>query len=129
MTLTNLLPELEGRVALPGDDGYAAAAQPWNLAIRLAPAAVVEVASVADVQAVVRHARAEGLRVAPQSTGHGAEQLASDLGAAILVKTGRLDGIAIDAERRVAKIGAGVKAGALAAAAAAHNLAAPLGVA
>src|SRR4051812_34008425 len=123
MTLTDLLPDLDGRLALPGDDGHAAAAQPWNLAIRLAPAAVVEVATIADVQAVVRRARAAGLRVAPQTTGHGAEQLTSDLRDAILLKTTGLDAIAIDAERRVARIGAGVKAGALAAAAAAHGLA------
>jgi FAD/FMN-containing dehydrogenase len=129
MTLPTLLPEVEGPVLLGGDDGYAAAAQPWNLAIHLAPAAVVEAASVADVQAVVRHARAQGLRVAPQSTGHGAEQLTGDLSDAILLRTGRLDHLAVDADRRVARIGAGVKAGALAAAAAAHGLAAPLGVA
>jgi FAD/FMN-containing dehydrogenase len=130
MTLTDPLPTLDGRLLLPGDDGFEAAATPWNLAIAQLPAAVAEVASVADVQAVLAHARAAGLRVAAQSTGHGAEAL--DTGAlrgAILIRTHALDEIAIDAGARRARIGAGVRASALAAAAAEHGLAPVLGLA
>jgi FAD/FMN-containing dehydrogenase len=130
MTLTDPLPTLDGRLLLPGDDGFEAAAQPWNLAIAQLPAAVAEVASVADVQAVLAHARAAGLRVAAQSTGHGAEAL--DTGAlreAILIRTHALGDISIDAAARRARIGAGVKAAALAAAAAEHGLAPVLGLA
>jgi hypothetical protein len=129
MTLTDLLPELEGRALLPGDDAFAAASTPWNTAIALRPAAVVEAASVADVRAVVQYAARAGLHVAPQSTGHGAEALGSDLAGAVLLRTGALDAIAIDAEARRARVGAGVTAGALARAAGAHGLAAPLGLA
>jgi FAD/FMN-containing dehydrogenase len=130
MTLTDPLPTLDGRLLLPGDDGFEAAAQPWNLAIAQRPAAVAEVASVADVQAVLAHARAAGQRVAAQSTGHGAEAL--DTGAlreAILIRTHALDAIEIDAGARRARIGAGVKAAAVAAAAAEHGLVPVVGLA
>ncbi|HEX5925099.1 MAG TPA: FAD-binding protein [Baekduia sp.] len=124
------LPTLHGRLVSPGDDGYDDARQGWNLAVDQRPAAVAEAASAADVQAVVRHALATDVRVAPQATGHGAEALALDaLRGAILLKTAGLDAIAVDPAARTATIGAGVKAGALAAAAAVHGLAPVLGLA
>jgi FAD/FMN-containing dehydrogenase len=130
MTLTDPLPKLDGRLLLPGDDGFDDAGRPWNRAIEQRPAAVAEVASVADVQAVIAHARAAGLRVAAQATGHGAEALDTGaLGAAVLVRTHRLDGVAIDREARTARIGAGATAGAVARAAGEHGLAPVLGLA
>jgi hypothetical protein len=119
---------LDGRLLRPGDDGYDHARQPWNTAMDQRPAAVVEAATIADVQAVVRHARAAGLRVAPQGTGHGSEALA-DLDGAILLRTAALDTITIDAGRRIAHVGAGARAGAVADAAGEHGLAPVLGVA
>jgi FAD/FMN-containing dehydrogenase len=130
MTLTDPLPTLAGRLLLPGDDGFDDAARPWNLAIAQRPAAVAEVASVADVQLVIAHARAAGLRVAPQSTGHGAEALDTGLlREAILLRTHRLGDVTIDPQARTARAGAGVTAAALGAAAAEHGLAPVLGLA
>jgi FAD/FMN-containing dehydrogenase len=124
------LPTLQGRLVSPGDDGYNDARLGWNLAVDQRPAAVAEAASAADVQAVVRHALATDVRVAPQATGHGAEALELDaLRGAILLKTAGLDAIAVDPAARTATIGAGVTAGALAAAAAEHGLAPVLGLA
>jgi hypothetical protein len=124
------LPTHDGRLVLPSDDGYDDVRRGWNLAVDQRPAAVAEAASAADVQAVVRHARAAGLRVAPQATGHGAEALSLDaLRGAILVKTAGLDAIAVDPAARTATVGAGVTAGALSAAAAEHGLLPVLGLA
>jgi FAD/FMN-containing dehydrogenase len=120
--------DLDGRLLLPGDPDYDAARQPWNRSVRQEPAAVVEAASVADVQATLRHARALGLRVAPQSTGHGSESLAP-LDGAILLRTAALDAVEVDAGARIARVGAGATAGAVAAAAGAHGLAPVLGLA
>jgi FAD/FMN-containing dehydrogenase len=39
------------------------------------PAVVVVAGSAADVVQAVRHARAHGMRIAPQGTGHGAAPL------------------------------------------------------
>ena len=58
----------------PGDDGYDAARQAWNLVADQRPAAVVHAADADDVAAVVRFAAGAGLRVAPQATGHGARR-------------------------------------------------------
>jgi FAD binding domain len=128
--MTQILPNLDGRLALPGDAAYDDARCSWNLAVDQHPAGVVSARSVADVQAVVRHARAAGLRVAPQSTGHGSEALDLDaLRGAILLKTDGLDAIAIDSATRTATVGAGVTASALADAAAPYGLAPVLGVA
>ncbi|HET6507581.1 MAG TPA: FAD-binding protein [Baekduia sp.] len=128
--MTQILPDLDGRLALPGDAAYDDARRGWNLAVDQRPAAVAHAASAVDVQAVVRHARAVDLRVAPQATGHGSEALDLDaLRGAILLKTAGLDAIAIDPAARTATVGAGVTAGALAEAAAAHGLAPVLGVA
>lgn len=128
--MTELLPDLDGRLALPGDAAYDATRQGWNLAVDQRPAAVAEATSTADVVAIVRHARAHGLRVAPQSTGHGAEALDLDaLRGAILLKTSGLDAIAIDPAARTATVGAGVTAAALADAAAAHGLTPAVGLA
>jgi hypothetical protein len=123
---TDLLPAL----VRPGDPGWDVARRSWNTAVDQHPAAVAQAASVADVQAAVAYARAEGLRVAPQTTGHGSEALGLDaLRGALLLRTTGLDAISIDVAGRRAHVGAGVSAGALADAAGAHGLAPVLGLA
>ena len=83
-------------VFLPGDEGWDDARRAWNLSADLHPAAVVEAADAGDVARVVDLARERGLRVTAQSTGHGAG-CHGPLGDTILLRTGRLDGIEIDA--------------------------------
>ncbi|MFC9790157.1 FAD-binding oxidoreductase [Rhodococcus sp. NPDC127528] len=95
--------ELSGVVALPGEPGYELAA-PWNLAVPVAPRAVVVAANGDDVAATVRFAGRRGLRVAVQRTGHGAVTVGGD---ALLVHTGLLDECRVDADARTAWVGAG----------------------
>ena len=97
---------LTGQVVLPGDPEWDEARQAWNLAVDQRPFAVALVESVEDVVEVVDFARAHGLRIAPQGTGHGASALAV-LDDTILVKTSRLRGVEIDAGARRARIEAG----------------------
>jgi hypothetical protein len=61
---------------------------------------------VSDVRAVVDYARGNGLRVAIQGTGHGAAPLAP-LDDVILLRTGRMDGVEIDAAAARARVEAG----------------------
>jgi FAD/FMN-containing dehydrogenase len=110
-----------GAIARPGDDGYDAARQAFNLALDQRPAAVAFPADASEVAAVVRYARANGLRVAAQTTGHNAAPL-GDLSATILVRTGSLTGVEIDAARRIARVGAGEQWEAVVDAAAPHGL-------
>jgi FAD/FMN-containing dehydrogenase len=110
MTMIDPAPVLRdlcgGAVALPGDDGYDAARQAFNLALDQRPAAVAYPADAAEVAAIVKAARAAGLRVAPQATGHNATPL-GDLSGSVLVKTTGLGGVEIDPVARTARVGAG----------------------
>ncbi|MFE5307891.1 FAD-binding oxidoreductase [Isoptericola sp. NPDC056605] len=119
-----LASNLAGRLLLPGDEGFDAAATPWNLAVRQPVAAVVEAAHADDVAATVRHARAAGLTVAAQSTGHGAS---GDVAGTVLLRTRALDAVEVDPAHRTARVGAGASWGAVQAAAAPHGLTTLLG--
>jgi hypothetical protein len=104
--LDALAGQLDGVVVRPGDADWDAARRAWQLAVDQRPEAVVRVASVDDIVAVLEAARALGLRVAPQSTGHNAAPL-GPLEGTILLKTSALRGVSIDADRRVARVEAG----------------------
>ncbi|NJP95626.1 FAD-binding oxidoreductase [Nonomuraea sp. FMUSA5-5] len=108
MTNTDLRAAVRGRVLLPGDDGFEEAAKPWNRSVRQPVAAVVEPADVDGVADTVRYAARTGLTVAAQPSGHGAS---GDTDGVILLRTGRLGGVDVRPEERVARVGAGVRWG------------------
>ena len=120
MTDFNAL-QIDGRLAVPSDADWDQARLAWNLAVDQQPEAVVFAESAADVAATVAFATANGLKVAPQGTGHGAGPL-PPLGGTILLKTERMRGISIDAEERTARVEAGVLSLELAEAAGGHGL-------
>lgn len=97
-----------GAVHLPGDPAFDEARLPWNLQVDERPAAVAYPAFPHEVATVVRAAASQGLRVAPQGTGHGAPPLAGRLGDAVLLRTSAMTELRVDAERRTARVGAGV---------------------
>jgi FAD/FMN-containing dehydrogenase len=115
-----------GSVSVPEDGDWDEARLAWNLAVDQRPTAVVHAESADDVVAVVDFARAHGLQVAPQGTGHAAAPL-GPLEDTVLLKTSRLRGVTIDPERRVARVEAGALWMELQAAAAEHGLAGPSG--
>jgi FAD/FMN-containing dehydrogenase len=117
---------LQGDVVRPGEENWDAARRAWNLAVDQRPAAVVLPESAEDVAEVVRFARAHGLRLAPQGTGHNAGPL-GPLQDTILVKTERMRGVEIDASSRRARVEAGVLWAEVSEAAAPHGLAALAG--
>jgi hypothetical protein len=125
-TFHRLATSLDGELVRPGDAGWDEARTAWNLAVDQRPAAVVLAESAADVAETVRAARAAGLRVAPQGSGHGAGSL-GDLSDTILLRTTRLRGVTIDAENRSARVEAGVLWQEVSDAAAEHGLAALAG--
>ena len=91
---------IDGEVVLPGDATWDTARQAWNLAVDQRPVAVVYPASADDVAATVRAAAAMGVRIAFNAGGHNAGPI--DWGRdTLLLKTGRMQGIEIDASRGV----------------------------
>jgi FAD/FMN-containing dehydrogenase len=122
MSMGDLRDRLVGDVVLPDDEAWDRARQAWNLTVDQRPVAIAYPASAADVQAAVRFASEEGLRIAFNAGGHNANLL--DWSApTLLLKMDRLDGVEIDAQARRARVEAGVLAGALAQAAGQHGLA------
>ncbi|WP_062519485.1 FAD-binding oxidoreductase [Demequina silvatica] len=118
--LTDLLGD---RIALPGDAAYESARLPWNRAIDQRPFAVARPESAEDVVDIVRAAASVGLRVAPQSTGHGAGALAdSDLSDAILLSLSGLRGATVDPAARTARVLGGSQWNDVVAQAAPHGL-------
>ena len=71
-SLPSLAEALSGTVVLPGDPGWDHARSAFNLLLDQHPAAVAFPSDAQDVAAAVAFARAAGLRVAPQATGHNA---------------------------------------------------------
>jgi len=112
---------LTGEVIAQGDAGWDAARQAWNLTADQSPPLVVLADSAADIEATVQFAVANGLRVAPQSTGHGASSM-GDLAATILLKTSRLAAVSVDPKQRTATVGAGALWSDVVAPAAKHGL-------
>jgi FAD/FMN-containing dehydrogenase len=112
---------IDGQLYVPGDSGYDAARTPWNVAVDQRPAAVAMPTCARDVTEIVAHARALGLCVAAQGTGHNPAAM-SDLSDAILVRMGAMSDVRIDPERQVAHVQAGAIWEQVVALAAAHGL-------
>ncbi|HKN54055.1 MAG TPA: FAD-binding oxidoreductase [Amycolatopsis sp.] len=119
MNVTSLA-KLTGPVFQPDDAGYAEEVAGFQTAVRSEPAVVVGAATAADVVAAIRFATEHDLPVAVQATGHG---LAVPADGGLLISTRRLDSVEIDPAAGTARVGAGVRWGAVIEAAAAHGLA------
>ena len=104
----DLSARMTGRVVSPSDPGWDATRRVFNLATDLRPAAVALPRDVNDVIAAVEYAGANGLRVAPQATGHNADALGS-LEDVLLVDVRELQHVSIDPVARRVRVGAGVK--------------------
>jgi FAD/FMN-containing dehydrogenase len=110
-------------LVLPDSVHYETARRAWNLHADQRPAAVCVATCVEHVQGAVRYARAHGLRVATQTTGHLAQTL-PDLGDTLLLRLELHDGeVAVDPIARTARIRAGARWGDVVEAVAPHGLA------
>ncbi|WP_378739616.1 FAD-binding oxidoreductase [Nocardia brasiliensis] len=109
-----------GPVFRPGDAGYKEEIAGFQTAYTHRPALVVGAVHAEDVRAAVEYAARQNLPVSVQATGHGLS-VAADEG--VLISTRRMTAVEIDPAARTARIGAGVRAGALVETAAGHGLA------
>jgi FAD/FMN-containing dehydrogenase len=104
--LNALRAAIKGQVFVPGEAGYDQARQAWNLAVDIRPAVVVAAESAADVAQAVRYARAHGMPIAPQGTGHGGGPL-ERLDGAMLLRTTRMRKVSVDPATSTARAEAG----------------------
>jgi FAD/FMN-containing dehydrogenase len=109
-----------GRVYVPGEGGYEAARLPWQRRLDPRPALIIEAADASDVRTALRFAREHDLPIAVQSTGHGVVNVPDG---GLLLKTNSMSSVAVDAGRRVARVGGGALWSDVIAAAAPHGLA------
>jgi FAD/FMN-containing dehydrogenase len=105
---TDLSDRMAGRVVTPSDPDWDATRQVFNLAMDLRPVAVALPRDARDVAAAVAYARRNGLRVAPQATGHNADALGV-LEDTLLVDVRELQEVSINPGARRVRVGAGVK--------------------
>jgi FAD binding domain len=96
---------IHGRIASAEDSDWDTARQAWNLAADQRPFAVAFVESAEDVSNVLAFAGENELKVAAQSTGHGAAAL-STLEDVILIKTERMRGVEVQDGRARVEAGA-----------------------
>ncbi|BDH15613.1 oxidoreductase [Streptomyces hygroscopicus] len=118
--LAELVRQTRGPVLVPGDAGYDAERSGFQRAYRHRPDVIVGAECAGDVVAAVRFARAQGLPVAVQATGHG---LSAATDGGLLISTRRMSGVRVDAAARTARAEAGVVWGQVVEAAAPYGLA------
>jgi FAD/FMN-containing dehydrogenase len=116
--------QVQGAVLTPEDAAYDEARLAWNRKVVQYPAVIVAAESTQDVATAVSFARQHNLGVAVQGTGHGNVRPADDC---LLILTRAMTGVTIDPFAQTAHVEAGVKWGAVLAAAQEHGLAPLLG--
>ncbi len=117
---------LSGRLILPGDASYESARLVWNRAADRRPAAIARCVSADDVARTIAFARRHGLEIAVRGGGHNqAGHGTCDDG--IVIDTGGMRQVEVDAPRRSVRAGGGVRVSELLAATNAHGLVTPSG--
>ncbi len=101
---------LDGRIVLPGDDGWDAARAVWNGMIDRQPAAVLQAASPEDVAAGIEAAKAHGLTLAVRGGGHGVAGTGT-IEDGLVIDLGRMDEVGVNPGTRVVTVGGGATLG------------------
>lgn len=125
--LDTLRRHVDGELITPDQDEQYELARLVEAGIAdLRPSAIVQAASVADVQAVVAVARDSGTELAVRGHGHSAAGHGT-VENGIVLDMSALSPLEIDPRSRTARVGAGLSAGALTQETGRHGLAVPLG--
>lgn len=117
---------LDGSLVRPGSPSYAKAKQLYEPRFdSMRPQAVVECASVADVQRAIAFARKHAIHIAPRSGGHSYAGYSG--GPGMVIDVSRLSKVSVDPSTGAATVGAGARLIDIYAALAKHGRALPGG--
>ena len=117
---------LRGTVVRPDDEAYDTDRLVWNVAHQGNPSVIVRAADAADVAAAISFACRNDLEIAVRSGGHSLAGHSSGDGT-LVIDVRDMKGIHIDPDQGTVWAGAGLTAGELTNALAAHGLAVPFG--
>jgi FAD/FMN-containing dehydrogenase len=101
---------VQGRVMLPGDDGYDSARALWNAMVDRRPAAVVRCTSSADVAAAIDFARSNDLEIGVRCGGHSVLGISVPDGGMLMDLSG-LRSVRVDPDARRAWVQGGALLG------------------
>jgi len=107
LAIKNLQTLLHGQLIIPGTEAYESARGVWNGLIDPYPALIVRCSDADDVIAAVAFACARGMTVAVRSGGHGLAAYGSNDGG-VMIDLSHMKAIAIDPERRIARLEPGL---------------------
>jgi FAD/FMN-containing dehydrogenase len=108
--LSRLNSKVQGRVMLPGDDGYDSARALWNAMVDRRPAAVVRCTSSADVAAAIDFARSNDLEIGVRCGGHSVLGISVPDGGMLMDLSG-LRSVRVDPDARRAWVQGGALLG------------------
>jgi len=124
--LSALVGGRNGRVLFPDDSAFADATRAWNGMVAGTPALVVQPATADAVADVVRFAGEHGLLVSVRGGGHNIAGTAIAPGG-LTIDMGRMRAVAVDPDRRLARVQPGCVLGDVDTATQQHGLATVLG--
>ena len=107
-TKAGLAERLKGTAVGSADADWDSSRQAYNLTVDQQPEAVVFPTDAEDIARAVTFARENGLKVAMQRTGHGAQPI-GPLQGTILINTRELGDVEIDPSGPSARVGAGAR--------------------
>src|SRR5215208_4348085 len=107
MTLQELHRRLSGEVHSPGSPAYDEACTLFNSMVKKRPRLVVRCSSPDDIANALAYARENGLEIAVRAGGHSVAGM-SLVDDGVVIDVRGLDELAVDPQRRIARVGAGL---------------------